>query len=91
MEAADNRCRTAGGAAVTPLTAEQYSELVRMLEDMREYPDAIGIPWQIGLLYTPFACVYLTQWFHRIGPIESHAHFRYVCDRMVAELCEERC
>lgn len=74
----------------TALTAEQYSELVRMLEDMRQYPDATSIPWQIGLLYTPFAYVYLTQWFGRVGPIESNAHFRYICDRMVAELCEER-
>lgn len=75
----------------TPLTAEQYSELVRMLEDMSEYPDATTIPWQIGILYTPFTYIYLVQWFHKIGPIESNEHFRYVCRRMVAELCEERC
>lgn len=75
----------------TPLTPEQYSELICVLERIREYPDATSIPWQIGILYTPFAYVYLTQWFGRVGPIESHAHFRYICDNMTRELCEERC
>lgn len=61
-----------------------------MLEDMREYPDATSIPWQVAMLYSPFAYVYLTQWFGRLS-IPDNAHFKAACCYMIAELCEERC
>lgn len=75
----------------TPLTAEQYSELVRALEDIQEYPDACHVPWQVALLYSPWCYAYLVQWFHRIGPITTHEALVFACTHMVAELCRERC
>lgn len=73
----------------TPLTDEQYSELVRALEEMR---CGIDIDHQLFVeQISPFAYVYLTQWLHVIGPLPSTAHVIYACDNMVRELCEERC
>lgn len=77
---------------MTPLTAEQYSELVIALEAMRAACPLDG-QWLYRLI-SPFAYVYLTQWFHRIGvnPDTSPRDvLLWVCTHMVAELCEERC
>lgn len=79
----------------TVLTAEQYSELVVALEAIRAFavvrPDVpTTVPWQVALGYSPWCFVYLTQWFHRIGPIETRDALIYACAHMVVELCEER-
>lgn len=76
----------------TPLTAEQYSELVRALEEMRYFSVASnGIPWQMALCYSPWCYAYLVKWFHIVGPITTHEALVFACNHMVAELCEERC
>ena len=85
----------------TPLTPEQYSELVVALEMLRsEYADGndycvertLRAHW-IAKHLSPFAFIYLIQWFGKLpSGIEndSQATVRAI-DRMVAELCEERC
>ncbi len=76
----------------TPLTDEQYSELVRTLENMRS---AYGYGWSgqpqqmvrdmwTSKLMSAWCMVYLTQWFGRVGQDSAHI------PHMVAELCEER-
>lgn len=85
----------------TPLTAEQYSELVVALEQLREGCRADDIWYDDDMLkvalrawcgpLSAFAYIYLVQWFHRIGPIRSQQALRYACAHMVAELCEELC
>ena len=74
----------------TPLTAEQYSELIRMLEDLRTWADGTTIPWSVAGEYSAFAYVYLTQWFGKLT-IPDNAHFKAACGYMIAKLCEERC
>lgn len=74
---------------MTPLTAEQYSELVVALEAMR---GGCSLNKQWVMRYcTDWCYIYLTQWFHRIGPLPDDPDaLRYACAHMVAELCEER-
>lgn len=76
----------------TPLTDDQYAELVCVLENMRSVY-ARGFPYQPQQLLRDgyengwigaWALVYLTQWFGRVG--QNSAHIPH----MVAELCEER-
>lgn len=73
---------------MTPLTAAQYSELVVALEGVR-----YGFNF-VPSICTPFAYVYLTQWFHIVGvnPLTCDRDLLLLtCERMVAELCAERC
>lgn len=59
-----------------------------MLEDLRSYPaETTTIPWQVAVQYSPFAYVYLVQWFHKLS-IPDNAHFKAACGYMIAELCE---
>jgi len=87
---------------MTPLTPEQYSELVCVLEVIREQADETTNPiWYddgefVQMTFrriptTPFTFVYLTQWFHKLGPITDRPTMSYACTQMVVELCEERC
>jgi len=78
---------------MTPLTDDQYAELVCILENMRSVY-ARGFPYQpqqlIKQLYISHTCsawcmVYLTQWFGKVGQDSAHI------PHMVAELCKERC
>lgn len=74
---------------MTPLTAEQYSELVVALEALR-YGCGLTEQWLLGAC-SNWCFVYLTQWFYRIGPLPDDPDaLRYACSHMVAELCEER-
>ena len=73
----------------TPLTDEQYSELVVALEAIR-YGCSLELQLELHAC-SAWTFVYLTQWFHVIGPLPSTAHVIYACDNMVRELCEERC
>lgn len=76
---------------MTPLTAEQYSELAVALEAMRTVGCTETALWLAGHC-SDWCFVYLTQWFHRIGPLpEGRDGIAWVCAKMVAELCEERC
>ncbi len=78
---------------MTPLTQEQYSELVRALELTRTMcvlDDTRPVLVSLQAIYTRGMCsdwcfVYLTQWFDKVGATYSHIPL------MVAELCEERC
>ena len=87
----------------TELTAEQYSELVVALEQLRaEYINGcdyrvertLRVHW-LTLRLSPFAFIYLIQWFNVIEqPCRidlSRQHILDAIDHMVAELCEERC
>lgn len=85
----------------TPLTDDQYSELVCVLEAIREQATETTNPiWyddgefvMMAFRRTPttaFALVYLMQWFHKLGPITDRTTMLYACSHMVAELCEER-
>lgn len=76
----------------TPLTDDQYSELVVALELMRDiYARGYAFQPQHLLKYLWADCqcsawcmVYLTQWFGRVGQDSAHI------PHMVAELCKER-
>lgn len=74
----------------TPLTGGQYSELVIALEAIRHGCD-LALQWELRAV-SPWVFVYLTQWFHKIGPLpEGRDGVVWCCTHMVAELCEERC
>lgn len=76
---------------MTPLTAEQYSELVVALEAMRGMRCNEQHLWLAGYCNN-WTFIYLTQWFHAIGPLPDDPDaLRYACAHMVAELCRERC
>jgi len=76
---------------VTPLTQEQYSELVVALEVMRAVGCTETALW-LADQCSDWCFVYLTQWFHRIGPLPpGRDGIVWCCTLMVAELCEERC
>lgn len=76
----------------TPLTPDQYGELVRALELMNSRY-AAGCPhqpqqmlrdmWQQQAV-SAWAFIYLIEWFGKVG--QDSAHIPY----MVAELCVER-
>ncbi len=76
----------------TPLTDDQYSELVVALELMRDIY-ARGYAFQPQQLLrdmykhnhiTDWTLIYLTQWFGIVGQDSAHI------PHMVAELCRER-
>lgn len=80
------------GMSRTPLTSDQYSDLTCTLEMMRaayangyfkQPQQALRDMWQQQLI-TPFAFVYLVQWFGIVGQDSAHI------PHMVAELCRER-
>lgn len=76
----------------TPLTDEQYSELVRTLELMRSIyandyafqPQQMVRDMWTSKLMSAWCMVYLTQWFGKLKPDSAYIPL------MVAELCEER-
>lgn len=76
----------------TPLTEDQYSELVRTLEGMRssyacgyaKQPQQMLRDMHTSGVCSGWALIYLTQWFGIVGQDSAHI------PHMVAELCEER-
>jgi len=76
----------------TPLTDDQYSELVVALEAMsNHYANGYKLQPQhmLNEMYalqdiTGWTLIYLTQWFGKLKPDSAYI------PRMIAELCEER-
>jgi len=79
----------------TPLTDDQYSELVVALEVLRQIAVGVEFPlrrmWNCGEI-SPFAFVYLVQWFYKLSVTFNTSTLKlHWIPHMVAELCEERC
>lgn len=76
----------------TPLTDDQYSELVNQLEAMRsaysygyvKQPQQMLRDMHTSGVCSGWALIYLTQWFGIVGQDSAHI------PHMVAELCKER-